>query len=100
MALGKWSNPIPNSEGMDTFYRSVGKTFNLSVEMNDELIERLKQLERAGRPLEPGGARRRKLRDAIIAASERFLRPIRNQKAYQETPDRGAGILSQPIEKQ
>ncbi len=65
--------------------------------MNDELIARLRQLERAGRPLEPGGARRRKLRDAVIAATERFLRPIRTQKAYHETSDRGAGLLSRPI---
>lgn len=65
--------------------------------MEDDLIARLKQLERAGRPLEPGGARRRKLRDAIIASTERFLRKVRIQKAYQETEDRGAGILSQPI---
>lgn len=65
--------------------------------MNDELIERLKQLERAGRPLEPGGARRRKLRGAIIAASERFLRRVRTHKAWEETPNPGSGLLAQPI---
>lgn len=65
--------------------------------MEHDLIARLKQLERAGRALEPGGARRRKLRDAVVASTERFLRKVRTQKAYQETEDRGAGILSRQI---
>jgi len=65
--------------------------------MSDDLLARLKALERAGRPLEPGGARRRRLRDAVIGSSERFLRRVRTLKAFQETDDRGAGLLSAPI---
>lgn len=65
--------------------------------MSDDLLARLKALERAARPLEPGSARRRRLRDAIVGSSERFLRKVRTLKAFQETEDRGAGLLSAPI---
>jgi len=36
----------------------------------DALIARLRQLERASRPLDPGGNRRKKMRDAAFAAAE------------------------------
>lgn len=65
--------------------------------MGDDLLARLKELERAGRPLEPGGARRRRLREAIVASSERFLRKVRTLKAYQEIETPGAGLLAAPI---
>jgi aromatic-L-amino-acid decarboxylase len=63
----------------------------------DALIARLRQLERAGRPLEPGAGRRKRLRGAIVASTERFLRTIKTLKAYEETEDKGIGLLAWPI---
>ena len=61
------------------------------------ILDRLRQLERAARPLEPGRARRRDLRNAVVASTERFLRKIDTLKGYVETDDRGIGLLSVPI---
>ncbi len=61
------------------------------------MLEQLRQLERAARPLEPGRARRRDLRNAVVASTERFLRKIATLKGYVETPDKGAGLLASPI---
>ena len=63
----------------------------------DELLESLRRLERDSRPLEPGAARRRDLRKAVIGSSERFLRRVRTLDAYVETADKGAGLLEVPI---
>ncbi|MGE5230889.1 MAG: pyridoxal phosphate-dependent decarboxylase family protein [Deltaproteobacteria bacterium] len=67
--------------------------------MTDEpdLLERLRRLERAARPLDPGAARRKRLRRAAIASSERFLRRIATLKAYDDADDEGAGLLDAPI---
>jgi aromatic-L-amino-acid/L-tryptophan decarboxylase len=62
-----------------------------------ELLERLRRLERAARPLEPGSSRRRRLRDAAVASSERFLRKIETLKAYQDDAGKGEGLLRAPI---
>jgi aromatic-L-amino-acid/L-tryptophan decarboxylase len=62
-----------------------------------DLLERIRKLERAARPLEPGGARRKQLRNAAIASSERFLRRIGTLKAYDDTEDKGVGLLASPI---
>jgi len=62
-----------------------------------DLIEQLRRLERAARPLEPGAGRRRRLRNAAVASTERFLRAIANLKGYVETEDKGAGLLDAPI---
>ena len=61
------------------------------------LIDRLRQLERASRPLEPGTTRRKQLRNAVVASSERFLRRIETLRAYVETEEKGAGLLRSPI---
>jgi glutamate/tyrosine decarboxylase-like PLP-dependent enzyme len=58
---------------------------------------RLAELERASRPLEPGAAARKQLRDAVIASSERFLRGIDTLKGYEHTEDKGIGLLASPI---
>ncbi|HWB41676.1 MAG TPA: aminotransferase class V-fold PLP-dependent enzyme [Gemmatimonadales bacterium] len=63
----------------------------------DELLAALRRLERQARPLEPGAARRRDLRKAAIASSERFLRQVRTLDAYVETDGKGAGLLDVPI---
>jgi aromatic-L-amino-acid decarboxylase len=63
----------------------------------DDLIERIRRLERAARPLDPGTSRRKQLRNAVLASSERFLRKIRTLKGYVETDDKGIGLLQSPI---
>lgn len=65
--------------------------------MTDDLVLRIKALERAGRPLEPGATRRRALRNPVVAYSERFLRRIDTLKAFADTPDKGIGLLDSPI---
>src|SRR5206468_3139496 len=62
-----------------------------------ELVAELRRLERASRPLDPGATRRRELRRAVVASSERFLRRVGTLKAYVETEDRGMGLLRAPI---
>ncbi|HEX2167918.1 MAG TPA: aminotransferase class V-fold PLP-dependent enzyme [Longimicrobiales bacterium] len=59
--------------------------------------DRILQLERASRALEPGATRRRHLRDAVIASSERFLRKVGTLPGYQETEHAGLGLLDTPI---
>ncbi|MGH7445994.1 MAG: pyridoxal phosphate-dependent decarboxylase family protein [Longimicrobiales bacterium] len=58
---------------------------------------RILQLQRAARALEPGAARRKHLRNAAVASSERFLRRIESVKGYEETDDRGVHLLDAPI---
>lgn len=62
-----------------------------------EITERLRRLERAARPLEPGAAQRKKLRNAVVGSSERFLRGVDTLEAYVETEDKGIGLLGAPI---
>jgi aromatic-L-amino-acid/L-tryptophan decarboxylase len=64
---------------------------------DSELLERLRRLERAARPLEPGASRRRRLRDAVIASSERFLRRVETLKGFDDIEHRGIGLLDVPI---
>ncbi|HEU0076170.1 MAG TPA: aminotransferase class V-fold PLP-dependent enzyme, partial [Longimicrobiaceae bacterium] len=61
------------------------------------LLDRFARLERAGRPLDPGAGRRRRLRDAVVASAERFLRGVGSLRAYQEADDPGIGVLEMPI---
>jgi aromatic-L-amino-acid decarboxylase len=62
-----------------------------------ELLDRIRRLERAARPLEPGAGRRKELRQRVVASSERFLRRIDTLKAYVETEDKASGLLDSPI---
>jgi glutamate/tyrosine decarboxylase-like PLP-dependent enzyme len=62
-----------------------------------DLLERLRKLEREARPLEPGASRRRRLRDAVVASSERFLRRIETLKAFDDIEHKGIGLLDFPI---
>jgi glutamate/tyrosine decarboxylase-like PLP-dependent enzyme len=62
-----------------------------------DIVDRLRALERAARPLDPGSSRRKRLRGAVVASSERFLRRIETLKAYRETEDKGTGLLDWPI---
>jgi aromatic-L-amino-acid/L-tryptophan decarboxylase len=62
-----------------------------------ELLERLRRLERASRSLEPGTGRRRRLRNAVIASSERFLRRVDTLKGFEDAAGQGAGLLEHPV---
>jgi len=64
------------------------------------LLDRLRRLERAGRPLEPGANRRKQLRNAVVRSSERFLRRIDSLKGFQESADKGIRLLDAPIAAQ
>ena len=61
------------------------------------LVARIRALERASRPLEPGTTRRKVLRNAVSASAERFLRQIEHLKAFDDAPDKGSGLLGSPI---
>ncbi|PYQ62234.1 MAG: amino acid decarboxylase [Acidobacteria bacterium] len=63
----------------------------------DILLDQIRELEEAARPLEPGADHRELLRDAVIGSSERFLRGIDTLKAFEETAGRGIGLLDLPI---
>lgn len=67
------------------------------AESRAELLAELRRLERAARPLEPGAARRKRLRAATMASAERFLRHVAEQPAYVNTEDKGAGLLRAPF---
>jgi glutamate/tyrosine decarboxylase-like PLP-dependent enzyme len=69
----------------------------VSERVSEDLIERLRCLERAARPLDPGTSRRKQLRKAVVASSERYLRKIHQLKGYSETEDKGIGLLRSPI---
>jgi aromatic-L-amino-acid decarboxylase len=61
-----------------------------------ELLERIRRLERASRSLEPGSTRRRALRGAVVASSERFLRAVEGLGAFDDDGT-GAGIQAMPL---
>ena len=69
----------------------------MAPESRTELLDRLRRLERAARPLEPGSGRRKGLRQAASASLERYLRRIDSLKTFQDTPDKGLGLLDLPI---
>ena len=52
---------------------------------------------RAERPLEPGATRRKTLRAAAFASSERFLRALDSAKGFEESGGQGIGLLEAPI---
>lgn len=60
-----------------------------------ELLARLRRLERASRALEPGTTSRKRLRGAVVAQSERFLRRVQGLRAYQ--PGDAAGLRELPL---
>lgn len=62
-----------------------------------ELVARLRQLERRARPLEPGTRRRRRLRDGVVASSERFLRQVDRIKGFDDVAGQGIGLLEHPV---
>ncbi len=62
-----------------------------------ELTERIRQLERASRALDPGAGRRRKLRNAVMASSERHIRKLMWMKGYEADTEQGAGLRAMGV---
>ncbi|HEX2211269.1 MAG TPA: pyridoxal-dependent decarboxylase, partial [Longimicrobium sp.] len=60
-----------------------------------ELLARIRRLERASRALEPGATARKRLRGAVVAQSEHFLRRVDSLRAFQ--PGHAEGLLDLPI---
>jgi len=69
----------------------------MTTATNEALLTRLRALERAAQPLDPGANRRKKLRALVFAAAERFLRRIDSQRAFVESDSKGSGLLEFPI---
>ncbi len=61
------------------------------------LRRQLAVLERAAQPLDPGPARRREVRGAIVASADRFLRSLDQRKAFEDGGGTGEGLLASPI---
>ena len=59
--------------------------------------DQIRALERASRALEPGASRRKQLRSAVVASTERYLRRVADARAYNETDEKGAALLDSPI---
>jgi len=72
----------------------------MSTTTKDARLAKLRALERAAQPLDPGANRRKKLRTLVFAAAERFLRRIDSQRAFVESESKGSGVLDYPISEQ
>jgi aromatic-L-amino-acid/L-tryptophan decarboxylase len=59
--------------------------------------DQIRRLERAARALDPGATRRRHMRNAAVASTERFLRKIDTQRGYVTPGDVEPGLLDTPI---
>jgi aromatic-L-amino-acid decarboxylase len=61
------------------------------------MIEKIKELEKIARLLEPNAAARKGVRKKVINYTEDFLENIYSLKAYDQTEDKGKGIFDSPI---
>jgi glutamate/tyrosine decarboxylase-like PLP-dependent enzyme len=61
--------------------------------MRNKLID----LEKTSRLLEPGAGNREEIRSRVVAYSENFLENIENIKAYDRIGETGMGILDSPV---
>jgi glutamate/tyrosine decarboxylase-like PLP-dependent enzyme len=61
------------------------------------MIERIKALEEAARPLEPDAVARASLLGPVTEYVENFLESLHDDPAFRATEDQGAGILDAPI---
>jgi aromatic-L-amino-acid decarboxylase len=67
------------------------------MQADTPLLDRIRQLEKKARPLDPDATERQQLRDAVVASSERFLANVEMARAFVETEDKGIGLLKSPI---
>jgi len=65
--------------------------------MNDNMLKKIKELEKISLKLEPNAAARKVARKKVIEYTEGFLENIYSLKAYDLTEEKGKGIFSSPI---
>ena len=63
----------------------------------EDLRQKLRELEQESRKLEPSPNDRRAARESVLAYSERFLDQIESLKAFEVSEDKGHGLLNSPI---
>jgi glutamate/tyrosine decarboxylase-like PLP-dependent enzyme len=61
------------------------------------LLDKIQQLERGSRALEPDATARTNTRERVVGYAEDFLNNIDSIKAYVQTEDKGIGLLGSPI---
>ena len=61
------------------------------------MIEKLRELEKISRELEPTAGQRKSVRNKAVSYGEDFLNRIEDIKAYDSDSIQGAGILNSPI---
>ncbi|MCX6285402.1 MAG: aminotransferase class I/II-fold pyridoxal phosphate-dependent enzyme [Bacteroidetes bacterium] len=61
------------------------------------MMQRLKDLEKISRQLEPATGQRKATRKKVILYGEDFLKQIETLKAYNYTTDKGIGLLDSPL---
>src|ERR1035437_1041965 len=65
--------------------------------MNKLMLDKIKELEKISRELEPNSAARKVARKKVIEYTEDFLDSIYSLKAFDFTEEKGKGIFSSPI---
>jgi len=63
-------------------------------------VDHLPELERESRRLDPVGAERNRLMEAVFGYASRYLDSIPSAPAYFHRPDRGIGVLDTPISEE
>ena len=61
------------------------------------MLQRMKELEKIPRQLEPTTGQRKAVRKKVISYGEDFLKQIGTLKAYEYTVDKGIGLLDSPV---
>jgi aromatic-L-amino-acid decarboxylase len=61
------------------------------------MLNKIKQLEKESRKLEPSPKEREKIRKKVVTYTESFLNEIYNKKAFIVSKDKGYGIYNSPI---
>ena len=69
----------------------------MGIALDPKMKERLLELEKASRLLEPSSPQRADVRRQVISYTEEFLDDIENIKAYVKSDEKGVGLLDSPI---
>ena len=65
--------------------------------MSEELRDKLTELEKQARQLEPDAAKRQFVRARVVDYSEGFLETVHDLKAFEVSSEKGSGLLTSPI---
>jgi glutamate/tyrosine decarboxylase-like PLP-dependent enzyme len=85
---------VNSEELVEDMNRFVISIFAL---MNKLMLDKIKELEKISRELEPNSAARKVARKKVIEYTEDFLDSIYSLKAFDFTEEKGKGIFSSPI---